>query len=49
MTKDVEQNSDVVDSNSDSIVGDGEVSVGNDQPHKQPRSKRLERNALKVF
>ena len=30
MTKDVVQNTDAVDSNADSVVGDGEVSVGND-------------------
>lgn len=40
MKKDVEQASDAVDSNSDSVVGDGEVSVGNDslEAPKRPRS-----------
>ncbi len=40
MTKDVEKNSDAVDSNSHSVVGDGEVSVGNDslEAPKRPRS-----------
>ena len=40
MTKDVEQNSDAIDSNSDSVVGDRAVSVGNDslEAPKRPRS-----------
>lgn len=40
MTKDVEQNGDAVDSSSDSVVGGGEVSVGNDslEAPKRPRS-----------
>ncbi len=40
MTKDVKQNSDAVDSNSDSVVGDGAVSMGNDslEAPKRPRS-----------
>ena len=39
MTKVVEQNSDAVDSNSDSVVGDGAISVGNDslEAPKWPR------------
>jgi hypothetical protein len=40
MTKDVEQNSDAIDYNSDSVVGDGAVSVGKDslEAAKKPRS-----------
>ena len=40
MTKDVEKNSDAVDYNSYSVVGDGEDSVGNDslEAPKRPRS-----------
>ena len=40
MTKDIEQNSDAIDSISDSVVRDGEISVGNDslEAPKRPRS-----------
>ena len=40
MTKDVEQNFDAADYNSDIVVGDGAVSVGNDsrEAPKRPRS-----------
>ena len=40
MTKDVEQNSNAVDFNSDSVVGDGAVYVGNDglEAPERPRS-----------
>jgi hypothetical protein len=40
MKKDVEENGGAVDTSSDSVVGSGEVSVGNDslEAAKRPRS-----------